>query len=182
MLQRLIHHATGTEFPLSADKEKQLVQRMKGAGSSGSSSTDGAASANASSSASSADDAAAASSSSSGSSLASSSAATNPSADASEPPKSSTAWLAPCSVALICRIKSNPYIWCGELEFVRFVPGTHPLQFVWRLKDFDQLASAPGSLFGAVVAESGEKLASVATGGAGTGGGGAAITAASGAP
>jgi hypothetical protein len=55
-------------------------------------------------------------------------------------------FLEPCSVCLICRLDAEePYIWCGELEYVSHEPGSHPVKFLWSLKNFEALNSAAGS-------------------------------------
>jgi hypothetical protein len=46
-----------------------------------------------------------------------------------------TIMLPPCAVALVCRLEGEPYIWCGELEYVSHDHNSHPLRFIWRLKD-----------------------------------------------
>ena len=52
--------------------------------------------------------------------------------------------LAPCSVALACRMAGTPpYVWCGELELLSMEAGSRPLRFEWRLKEFDALKAAP---------------------------------------
>jgi len=47
-------------------------------------------------------------------------------------------------IVLWCRFmdgnKAHPYICLGGLGYVSHVPGTHPIEFVWELLDFDRLA------------------------------------------
>jgi hypothetical protein len=45
-------------------------------------------------------------------------------------------FLPPAAVCLICRTPEQPYVWMGELAYESHAPGTRPLKFVWRLKDF----------------------------------------------
>ena len=49
----------------------------------------------------------------------------------------------PSSVALICRVELEPYVWCGLLEYVSHDPTVRPIQFIWRLKNFDTLQRLP---------------------------------------
>jgi hypothetical protein len=51
--------------------------------------------------------------------------------------------LDPCHVILICRVDTDPYIWCGELEYVRHDPRARPIKFWWSLRDADALAAMP---------------------------------------
>ena len=41
--------------------------------------------------------------------------------------------LAPARIGLACRLKDEPYVWCGELALHTFAAGTRPLQFTWNL-------------------------------------------------
>jgi hypothetical protein len=52
--------------------------------------------------------------------------------------------LDPCSVVLICRIETEPYIWCGLLDYVRHDPSARPIKVWWRLRDFDALRTKDG--------------------------------------
>lgn len=54
-----------------------------------------------------------------------------------------TVQLAPCSIALICRLEDEPYIWCGELNYVRHNASVHPIEFVWQIQRHTALKGAP---------------------------------------
>jgi hypothetical protein len=64
--------------------------------------------------------------------------------------------LAPCGVALVCRLPGQPYVWCGQLELVAMDEGSRPLQFTWRLTHADALRQAPA--FRALLDAQGVKL------------------------
>ena len=58
------------------------------------------------------------------------------------PPSSSTDTIGskPCKLGLMVRLASNlPYIYLGELIFDSLTKKSHPVEFFWRLKDYDSL-------------------------------------------
>ena len=71
-------------------------------------------------------------------------------------------FLPPCAIGLAGRVdESEPYVWLGQLEYVKHDPRSHPVEVVWRLKSFDALlaakdgAGAPGARFRALVKAAG---------------------------
>lgn len=72
-----------------------------------------------------------------------SSCAAVPSRDASSEDEEDDVVIPPSSVALICRVELEPYVWCGSLEYVSHDPTVRPIQFMWRLKNFDTLQRLP---------------------------------------
>ncbi|RYG51207.1 hypothetical protein EON66_11015 [archaeon] len=55
--------------------------------------------------------------------------------------------LAPCDVCLICRLGTDPYVWCGRLTYVSHDATRHPIKFIWRLADVDELRARRESLY-----------------------------------
>eukprot|EP00808_Paulinella_micropora_P005898 g53397.t1 len=62
-----------------------------------------------------------------------------PSASSSSPVSS----LDSDKVLLFCRLPKRPYVYCGELEYVEHSPASRPMRVIWKLKDFDVLATRP---------------------------------------
>lgn len=124
-IQRLIHHATGCDYPPAASASSSAAAAVA-ASATKDDDDDGE------------EDAAATAGGEGGGSSA------------------GPVHLAAAAVCLAVRLPDEPYIWCGELDYVAHDPRTTPIRFVWRLRDAAALKAREGSHYSRCLASNGK--------------------------